>query len=361
MIKKIFILSFVCFAACCVWGIEIKFIDKIRLSQEDSLLAFPCSLFVTEDNKIFVTDFKMANFKIYSKKGKIIKVWGRKGHGPDEFLMPLYTDYYDSHFAVLDSKKRKVFVYKRKGNEGLQFEKKMEFICIASGSDISLTDNEILVAGFKSDKNGNSYELYSKNRNNGEFRFIMPAAVKYGLDSLSEKEFLKEYRNNNEYVTIGLNGYIDWSGANVYYVWEGNLRIINSNLNTGKISFFGKQTGSYIKPKPSKKMIKAYKEMDMKIHPEERKKLTYVNKIFSNNDFAAISFTKPIKNYSAYNLFIQFYTTGGKFLQEINLNEVKVPPILYFMKKNNSLYLLSYEEDKDLNIEYVISEYKITL
>jgi hypothetical protein len=349
-----------------LFSLEMKFLGKTRLqSKGDSFLAGPTSFTVTEDNLICVTDYKAANIKIFTTKGDFVKAFGMRGSGPNEFFGPFFIDYYKSRFAILDIEKRRIFIYKRKEQDRMQFQEIKQILCIAGGDQVHVLDEQILVAGFKEDNDGSCFDLYAKNLNNDFVTYLLPSQVKYGLDSYSTRAFLNEYRNNPKITTIGIGGYCDWFGEHAYYLWEGDLRIIDVNLKTKKITTFGNKTKSYTTPDPSTRMKNAYKSLMLdseskKLYHQERQKLTYINGIFTGKNFVSVFYTQPIKNNMAYNLIFQFYTPDGKFIGEVNKGEVEFPPSIYFKKDENKLFVLTFEETNDDEIFY-ISTYKIEI
>lgn len=341
-------------------GVELKFIEKFKIPQEEAILQLPSSFICAEDKLFFISDIKAGDIKIYSAAGKYIKTWGKKGTGPNEFLKPLFIDYHKSYLALMDFGHRHIFIYNRKGKIGLEFVKKI--FCLELGYDMCLRGDRLLVSGFKTDEKGNPYELYIKNTVDEKVTFLLPSAKKYDLVPESTENYFKEYRNKPDIRTIGIFGFCDWWSDHVFFVWEGNLRIIKLNVKTNDMVTFGKKTQNYIKPTATSKMIRARKEKNSQVIAAEKRKMTYINTIFANRDLVGISYARWIGDKSAYRLIFQFYTPDGTFLGEVILSQLsEYIPIFYFKKDENAVYLLNLETHKDPDGEYSITKYSVVL
>lgn len=359
MTKKATFFVLACLLTATLWGMQFKFVKKISISQENITIGVPTSFFVTEDNKIFMTDFKLPSIKIFSMGGSHIKTFGRKGPGPNEFFAPIYLDYHGSRFGLLDAAKRRVFIYTRNNEAGPGIREIAQVSCLGGGKDLAVLGDEVLIAGYLTDKNNNPFALYSKNIRTNDINYYISSQLKHGLDSLTSEQYFIEYKNNPKYRTIGMDAHFDWFGNNVYYVWMGKLRIVRVDLKSGTKSFFGESTAGYIKPEPSRKLYKAIEKRDSRAIYTERNKLMLIRTLFAGNKFVSIAYTRPSKNHSSMmELIFQFYTPDGKFLNEVIHSEVLFPPIFHFQKDKDLLYLLSYDEPKDTMI-FFIAVYKI--
>jgi len=360
--KLIFALFFFFFASL-VFGVEIKFIEKIKLSQEKTIIQGSISFGVAEDELFLITDYKAADIKIYNKQGNLEKVWGRKGPGPKEFLRPAVCSYRDGTFAVLDFGKYRLFLFERDGRTDLKIKK--EIVLIDLGLDFSLMKNELLVAGYKVDPNGKPYSLYILNLKTNKYTFLMPSEIKYGLNSFTE--YKAQYRSKPELGSIGARGFCDWQSEYAYYIWEGNLRIIKINMKSGKIKFFGKKTQDYIQPTATKALIKANRERNTKSIFKEKYKMSYIKAIFVNEKYVGLLYNKPAENrgddwdiYDAeFQYMFQLYTLDGKFIKEISISGKYYE--MYMTRNGNSLYFLSskFDEKKEEKEFYEILKYKI--
>lgn len=83
-------------------GVSLKLADRFELSQEKHIIQSIYSFCVTGDGYIFAADRKACDIKIFSPDGKMIRAWGRKGAGPNEFLKPLHIEYKKGKLVLVD-------------------------------------------------------------------------------------------------------------------------------------------------------------------------------------------------------------------------------------------------------------------
>jgi hypothetical protein len=335
---------------------DVELVDVVKLSQQKDFIQLPTSFAVTEDHLYFILDKKAANIKIYKPSGKLVKTFGRKGIGPNEFQEPRYIDYHQGRLAIMDLGTRKVYIYSRAGKNDLKKEK--DFLCISLGDDLCINGDRVMIAGYKTDQNDRPYSLYIRNYRNHKNEFLLPSEIKYGFGSV--KEYQNEFRKNLKIVPIGIQSYFDWLGDDVYLVWQGNLRIIKINVRTKKRSFFGKHTQNYTQPKASQKMINAYKRRDTREWLKERNKLCYVSDIFAAPEYIMVKYLRPGKGQGpqALRARLQFYTPEGTFINEVELPR-KEYNLYYFKRDEEILYALSLETTEELQEIYSIYRYKI--
>ncbi len=69
-------------------GLELKFIEKFKIPQEEAILQLPSSFICAEDKLFFVSDIKAGDIKIYSAAGKYIKL-GEKRNRTERILKTL--------------------------------------------------------------------------------------------------------------------------------------------------------------------------------------------------------------------------------------------------------------------------------
>lgn len=237
-----------------------------------------------------------------------------------------------------------------------KFKRVKEVYCLAAGTDIQLKGNKLLISGYKTDRNGNPSALYYIDIMNDQTSFLLPAYYRYGLKSYREYEI--QHLRKPDIPTIGIGSWFDIHGDDVYYIWEGNLKIIKININSGKRSFFGQKTSYYIKPFASKQMIDGRRNRNLNIVQSEKSKMSYIRDIFASSKYVLVIYEGPVKQDKKSNFILQFYTLDGKFLEEIPIPG-KPDKRWCCDKEKDILYSLASEIRDDLNEEYFILEYKI--
>jgi hypothetical protein len=326
----------------------------IELQHSDRLLK-PRVFCVSGDDTFFIPDYTAGDIKIYSSSGELLNVYGRKGMGPNEFSQPAFCFVNDKKFGVMDFGRRKIFLYHRQDKKTLVPFK--DLYCLGMGFDIQVKGSEILVSGYKADKSGHPFAFYSVNLQTENVRYLLPAYYKYGLESLSQ--YKNKYLSTDTYGAIGIAAFFDLKDDYAYYVWQGDLKILKIHLKTGKFTHFGMKTLQYVKPFASKRILEARMNHNFKVSSAERKKMSYVKAIFTNNNYVMLIYNGRGKSDDANGYILQFYTFDGMFLKEVSLPGDPTHKWC-FNKRKNKLYSLTSRMDEDLNEEYYILKYKIT-
>jgi hypothetical protein len=356
VIPVILLMIFAALYTTLVHGFDVKLIKKIKLSQETAILENPKAFCVTEDNLFIIPDYKAGDVKIYENNGTPVAVLGCKGVGPGEFVKPAICCYdkNEGKFGVMDYGLRKIFIYERMEKNHLK--RVNEIFCLSLGYAIQLKGNKMLISGYKVDPANNPYDLYYIDLSNNQTIFLLPSYYKYGLKSFREYE--TQYRRKSDFQTIGILGFCDIQRDDVFFVWEGDLRIIKINLNSGKKIFFGEKKSHYIKPFTSKQLLEGYRNRNSDIIRSEKARMSYITNIFAGSNYVLLFYEGPVKQDRESNLMLQFYTLAGEFIKEISIPG-KPDSRMYIDKDRELLYSLSSEVDVSFNEGYYISEYKI--
>jgi len=361
MRRKIILAVVLICTASFIGAVEMKCIKKVILSQEKTLVGGCYSFAVTGDDYYLITDYKIANFKIFNPDGTLAKEWGRRGAGPNEFFSPLVCNYSDGNLAILDFGKQKLFILKRKGKS--DFSIKKEIFCSGLGVSMSfINENKMLIGGYKENDDTRPFSLYILDLNTTKITFLMPTEIKYGLSSLNE--YKAEYFNKPDLGAMGIGGFCDWNGDYAFYAWEADLRIIKINMKSGNIAYFGKKTDNYTKPQATPELIRADRDNNNRAVLAEKDKMSYIYALFANTKYVVLIYHEPskAKDDSNTSVMIQFYTPGGKFLSESRVVERCSYIRAFFKKDSNELYLLTIglKEEKDaIDDEYKILKYNL--
>lgn len=358
-VALIFLLLFSAVAPAAL-GVEVTQIGKIELSQEKSLLMAATSFIKTEDDIFIIPDYKDGNLKLYDLRGNLIKVWGKRGPGPLEFLRPVSCDYKEPLLSIFDFGKLRIFVYKRVGSE--EFEKVSEFVCPNDKANIKLIEDQVLIAGYFAVSDKKQYGLYTINLKDGNYQYLLPVEVKYGFTSFGQFD-----SHRMSILPLGNAGYCDVYGDFIYFVWEGDLRIIKINRATKGFEFFGERTANYIKPKVTKKLEEGFQMLSHEVVQAEFSKMSFVTGIFADENFIGVIYQNYDKKSSLWKMFLQLYAPEGRLLYETALSNA----VTYInFRANNSfydrsdhiLYYLSITYDEKTAIDkYEIIEYKIEM
>lgn len=341
-----------------VCGLEIRLTEKIKFEEKSKLQIIPKSFCVTEDRLFLIPDHQAGNIKIFEKDGKslkLVKTFGRKGFGSDEFNKPSYCFYdkYESKFGVIDVGRniKNVFIYDRIDKTDFR---RVRTVKNADGYDMKLGEDagHLIISGYNIDKKKRPYELYSINLGNTEHKdYLLSSPEKYQISNY--EEFNSEYYNKRTLPAIGIRAFMDAAEDFVYFVWEGKLIINKINLNTKEKTAFGQQTEHYVEPSATPELLKARSKKDYTKTREERAKMSFVRDIFATPKHVLVVYEGP--NQSVSNFRMQAYTPGGRFLDDI-----PIPGSpgynMCFEKESYTLYSLLITKNEETQI--VI--YKVT-
>ena len=343
-----------------LWTMEVKPMKAIALDHENEIfIKRPGSFIVTSDDLFFIFDSKASNIKIYNSGGKLLRVFGRLGMGPDEFLKPYLGAYKEPFILIGDYGRRILFIYRRINGDNLAFVRKYLFLDI--GDDIQFVANDkILVAGYKKDISGKSYSLYDFDLKKQQYDFILPSEKAYGFDSY--KKYRKEYLERLCY--IGLSQYFDYSGDSIYLAWAGDTAIIKVNRKTKQYVTFGHRTANFVKPYLTPGIKRAYDERKPLLIYQLTEPMSYVRDLFvlSSGNVGLVYFG-PYEPKTGMAVWLQLYKGNGAFLKELKVMNAKSPfhydMFSYFRKDKNILYILDVETTQSFDQFHTIYEFRI--
>lgn len=354
-------------------AVNIKFIKELKITSDitsdikGSEVKIPRSFCVTNDGLFILCDYSDGNLKIYEQNRdslRWIKNIDQGDMGDTFFLKPAFCAF-DSEkqiLGVLDYGKYRIFLLERTGR--LDFKLVNQVFVPRLGSSIIINENNIIIAGTTIDSRNNSYELYSidLNKKNADNVFattyFIPAYKKYGLRN--SDDYNNDYIERSDLGTIGINGFFDIHEKNIYYVWEGDLRILKFNTETEALSTFGMKRNKYVKPYVTTYSVAARHDTDIKTLKSEKSNMSYVRNLFVASSCILVIVEGPnlMKNECESNFWMQAYSFDG-----ILLNEVSIPQQpgqrMFFDKNSNILYSLVKKGNDTSKIEYSMLMYKI--
>lgn len=353
------ILSIICWATTvfAATDVTIQHLATMKFSSEAQLPTQARDFAVTEDGVILIPDYVDGNVKLYEENGKVLKFIGKigtKGMEKGQLSEPFFC-FYDKaqgKFGVFDFGRRRIIVYDRESRT--MFTPTKELYCLSLGRGIRISGSgDIVISGYTTDSGKNPHDLYSVRLADEEKSFLMPSYLKYGLNSF--QEYKSEYRDKLDLRTIGTAGWFDVQGDTIYYIWEGDLRIIKLNI-TGKSEpvFFGHKTVHYVKPHASGKMLEKKRNQDFKSLHDEKKKMSYIRGIFATNDHVFVTYQRSVSLKPHYRL--QAYTVDGQFLKDVPIPG-KPDFKMWLDKERYILYSFTNKSGQDFSI----SKFKIVI
>lgn len=333
-------------------GHDLKLKEKIFLSQEKEIIFRPVSLAVIQDEKIIIPDLKGSNIKIYDKTGQLIKIWGKKGIGPNEVLGPSYIYYDSSNVAFFDLGQMRVFIYQIDKN--LDFKLIRTLVSLSGPFDIVLFKERIWIPEYIRDLSQKEFMIYCVDIKSGRYEYILP------------NSFFSSLIRNKDWPIIGGKYYCLPTEKYLYCVWEGDLHILKWDLNNKIAQFFGEITNNYKKPQVTKSFREARygPEKSYEKIMKEKRKWSYISGLFGDNDFISLIYHSYDIKSGLWRTFVQFYSEEGKFINEVFLPEAvtyddTLGRRFYYSKENKLLYFLSQEIDKQYLDKYIVLAYQL--
>ncbi len=110
-------------------NIKVEIVSKFSLDQSKEIIGGCWDIAVDENENIYIPDMPQGNIKIYNIEGKLIKILGKKGAGPGEFVSPMRVDVDNEKICVQDPGQFKYFFFDR------NFKPIGNFFYLISGSD----------------------------------------------------------------------------------------------------------------------------------------------------------------------------------------------------------------------------------
>jgi len=349
-----------------LYSTQINKIGTIELKQKsDFFIGIPQGFIVTEENYFVVCDTKSADFKIYDSEGNPIKIFGRRGYGPDEFSNPWLFDYSNNRMLVSDTRTKNIFIYEKK--DDLNWIKKNEIHAV-SVVDVKLMPDleRILFCRFPipDHPSGKYYIMLTQTIDSNDKDFLLPFELQFGPKS-KPVDFNKLRKLGPtqlpDYIALPQWKYCDFYQDDIFFIWTGNLAIIKININDKKVNYFGRKTENYVKPNVSRQFKKAYLEHNSKEYRDHIQEMSWVAKLFADRNFVGVIYSNFDKENSRWKAFVQLYDHKGNFILENQLLDFSSSyerGTYFYDKEKRILYCLS-DHIRGEEVVFYISMYKI--
>ena len=352
--KKILLLKFLLILKIAhfifAYNVKIELQTKLLLKDGKEPLGRPGDIEVYKKN-IWITDRAFANIKIYNKKGELVKILGRKGSGPGEFLSPNYIEIDKNKIFVQDMGHLKYVILDNEFNEIKRF------FFLMSAQPFVVYKTKLINYEYYRDEKGKEFDgviIDISQRTPKIIKKLMP--IKYPKSDAWNR-------------IISMIGYLDISKKRkeIYFVKQNKIKIYKFDIEGNFIKSFGKNPSYFIPCKRTKdfdiylKWGRAPKGIEAA--RRWRKSFSWVCGIFVLEKFLGV----VIKNYNnkikKWEYYCEFYDFEGNFLDgERKLKEVGAlfSPERFLIDSNNKdrVYILEIDEDKEPP-EYRFLEYKI--
>jgi len=230
--------------------------------EKSTYLSFPPSVFfyrpssfvITESGSCLILDEKGGDIKIFNKEGVYQKTFGRKGSGPNEFIRP-YSSAYDNGILLIgDIGRKQIYYYTLSASDFLAYGGRLVESAIPRNMHILKNGTWLMSGGSKVISNELEYSLYIYDPVNRKYEYCLPVHKSLGFNS--DIEYCN-FRDTQLHF-LGMRQFCDSSGANIYTAFSSVLKIACYNIKSKGLTFFGKETVNYIKPKVTRELMQAF-------------------------------------------------------------------------------------------------------
>ncbi|MCK5056793.1 MAG: hypothetical protein KAT34_09075 [Candidatus Aminicenantes bacterium] len=349
------------------FGQIIQLQKTIKVDPDAELQVTPWNFCVTEDKIFLLPDYQAGKVKVFSENGsflKFIRELGSENIGEEKMLNPMYCFYsrHEGKLGVFDYGARRLFIYKRSGQVEFDLIKVVDCQRLGYDMDFSGDGKQLIVSGYVTDKDNIPFDLYSINIETlkineiRQINHLLPSYQKYGL--ADNEEFQSKYFTEQTLPAVGIKAFFDTSGDELFYVWEGALRVIKLNLRSKELTTFKHETLNYTKPNGNK-LAESHKNGDLKTTWKKQKKYAYVRNIFATPRHVLLVYetaTSNINNTSA--IRMQIYNIEGKYIDEVLIPGR--PGKQMWLDEDNELYAFSMQPGNN-NKGFSILKYKINI
>lgn len=353
MIKRslsvnIFILIFYCTVSQLMTkeNFSITLINQFFLDQEKEYIAEPGDMAVDKNEIIFITDKKASNIKLFNQNGRLMKIFGRKGEGPNEFQRPFTIDCFKNKFCVYDSGRRFYFIYNYSPQYEIRLENKFSFFTDATQFVIR-------------EKNIISNDFYLDKEN--EYRGVILDFKGKVKSKLIQIPYPRNDAKNRFFIS---KAFLDVSKSKeIYYVRKKNLKIYIFNKKGEKLKTFGVKPKFYTLPR----MTDSY-ENALRTPTKSRKpfynwyrSFTWVSGLAVMEDFLLITLSNFNHQFKKWEHWFQIYDLHGNLLKKATkIKNIGTSSQLFFLDSNHQDKIYILESFGEIELKYKFYKFKIT-
>jgi hypothetical protein len=216
--------------------------------------------------------------------------------------------------GVIDNQAKKTFIFNRRGKVNFPLIKSVACESGVYDAGVDKNNEKLIISGYVIDQNNRPFDLYSLNIGTGEIDYLLESHQKYGLTNSDGYEVA--FKQRQTLPAIGTRAFIDVSGDNVFFAWEGALRIIKFDLSKKEVvTTFENETKHYAKPDGTE-LAKTYKVGNFNATWEKQKEYSYVTNIFATDDYVFLIYET---NKGNSNFRLQTYSPEGVFVSDVKI------------------------------------------
>jgi len=336
-----------------VFGISLNLKEKILLDPKNNILQNGWGIALLDDGSILFSDGSAGDFKIFDGKGKLIRTFGRKGKGPNEFDGNYLLGYRDGHAVIMNRGGQKLVLYKITNK--LEFIEEQSFRFFAF--DASIADDTLLITRLPEyDPNQTFFTLFALNLKTKKMSYLIPTRLTFGEKPVDLK--LNQTSQMQDVLALGIDSYCDRQGKSAFMVWRGNWQVMKVDMDTKKITRFGNKPKNYVQPYVSKELKNSRKALDQK----SCQSMSWMVDVITWKDLILIFYITYDRELTCWQTYVQIYNDREELLLEKKLDGFRTLNYFVFIhmnKKSGQIIGLAHFLDADGEDLFQVLKYEI--
>ncbi len=279
--------------------INTKLISKFPLEHKEPI-GRAWGFAVDENEDIYFPDRPFGHIKIFTSEGKLKKVFGKKGAGPNEFVGLGRIKIAHNKICVQDFGLLRYIIYDKEFNELSRF-----FYLISGGEEFVIDGERLITSGYLRDKDG-------------EFKGIIMDLK----GNILKKLMRITYPPNDAWNRItGLSLFVDISEkGDIFFAKSSEVKFYKFTKEGELIKTFGKNPSYFLPPRRTsdfEKMLRWGRAPEgIKAGEDWYSSFSWVSGLFVLKEFLGIAIRRYNKEEKKWDCFLQFYDLDGKILRE---------------------------------------------
>ena len=339
------------------FGISFNLKEKILLDSKTCILQYNTGIALLDNGSILFSDGRACDFKIFNKKGELLKTFGRKGEGPDEFFGNYLVDYNDGRAVIMNRGRVELIVYEI--DNKLDFIKRKSFGLFAL--DASMHNDKIVLCRLPMlDPNGTMFSCFKLDLETKKIDYLIPTRMIFGENPVELKS--DQTNQMQDVAALNLNSYCDMQAQFSFMVWQGNWQVMKLDMNTKKLTRFGKKPEHYIQPYASRDLKQSFQAGNYKKVEEIYQNMSWMVDVIAWKEFIFAFYVTYDREFSRWQTYVQVYNGKEELLLNTKLEglySLERFVSIQMNKKSGQLIGLAHFLDGNGEDQYKILKYEI--
>jgi hypothetical protein len=187
--------------------------------------------------------------------------------------------------------------------------------------------------------------------------YLIPTRLSFG-----DKPIETKIDQMQDVTVLGFNSFCDIQARNAFMVWQGHWQVTKVDLETKRITRFGKKPKNYIQPNASKDLKHALQAGNFKKYKESCRNMSWMVNVIAWKEYVLTFYVTYEWGFDRWQTYVQMYNGRGDLLLENKLDglhSVEHSVSLHMNKKNGQLVGLAHFLDDHDDDQYQVLKYEI--